>query len=160
VKSRRLISREASAALDLSARIAVERATTDSKAVRFGPGMASSRWDLQAYADFAPWRRHMFAFLGPISGKVVLDLGCGYHPTPLYLAAAGAKRVYACDVSTQALGYVERMARAFAFGDRVVSVVCAAEQLPFPDECWTSCTAKACCTTSRCPPPAARSLAC
>jgi SAM-dependent methyltransferase len=74
----------------------------------------------------------MFQFLGPVRGKVVLDLGCGYHPTPLYLAAAGAERVYACDISPNAVSHIQKVAAERGFGDRIVGVVCAAEQLPFP----------------------------
>lgn len=134
MKSRRLISRSAADALDLSSRIRVEREITDSKANLFHPAAAPASWELDAYASHSPWRRHMFDFLGPVRGKVVLDLGCGYHPTPLYLAAAGAARVYACDISPKAVAHIKRVAAERGFSDRIVPVVCAAEQLPFPDE--------------------------
>jgi SAM-dependent methyltransferase len=90
-----------------------------------------------SYADYrnsSPWRRCLFDFLEPLSGKTILDLGCGYNPTPIYLALAGAKRVYACDVSPRAVEYVRRTAEESGVADRVVAFVAPAEQLPLPDE--------------------------
>lgn len=133
MKSRRVISREVAAELDLSSRIRMERAITDGKARQFDSVDASSLGELESYSRHAPWRRWMFEFLGSPAGKIVLDLGCGYHPTPIYLAAAGAAKVYACDISPNAVAHIQRLASQRGLSDRVVGIVCAAESLPFRD---------------------------
>jgi ubiquinone/menaquinone biosynthesis C-methylase UbiE len=132
MKSRRLISRQDAAALDLSTRVRVERDITDGKASQHRRPLRPRDWDLQAYASSSPWRRWMFDCLGPVGGRVVVDLGCGYHPTAIYLARAGARRVYACDVSHNAVAHIHQLAREQGVGDRVSGLVCAAEELPLP----------------------------
>jgi len=133
MKSRRIISRDEAAALELSARIRVERAITDAKLTAQERAGRPATWELEAYARQSPWRRSMFSCLGSVAGRTVLDLGCGYHPTPVYFALAGAGRVYACDVSASAVAHIRRLARERGVGDRVAGLVCAAEELPLRD---------------------------
>jgi SAM-dependent methyltransferase len=133
MKTRRVITREQATRLDLTTRIRLEQAITDAKATQYRDHTDLADRELHAYAGQAPWRRYMFDFLGPVAGRTVLDLGCGYHPTPIYLAAAGAARVYACDISVPAVAHVVRLARARGLGDQVIGLVCAAEQLPLRD---------------------------
>jgi ubiquinone/menaquinone biosynthesis C-methylase UbiE len=133
MRTRRVITREQAAELDLPTRIRLEQAITDGKAAQYRRQTSLAESGLPTYARQSPWRQWMFDFLGPVSGRTVLDLGCGFHPTPIYLAAAGAARVYACDISVAAVAHVTRMAREHGLEDRVTGLVCAAEQLPFRD---------------------------
>jgi len=133
MKSRRLITRGEAAALDLPSRIRVERDITDGKARQYA-GARPDISDLNAYVRQSPWRQWMFAFLGSVRGKTILDLGCGYHPTAIYLAAAGARTVLACDISSNAVAHILKLAEERGLRHRVKGVVCAAEQLPFADE--------------------------
>jgi SAM-dependent methyltransferase len=76
----------------------------------------------------------VFEFLGPLDGKVILDLGCGFNPTPVYFALAGAKKVIACDVSPRAIDFVAKTARQFGLQERIDAVCVPAAYLPFEDE--------------------------
>jgi SAM-dependent methyltransferase len=89
---------------------------------RFGEG---------EYLDHVPWIRPALAQLGDVSGKRVLDLGCGHGMAGVILARRGAS-VTALDLS---LGYVrEAYQRAQANGTRIQFVQAAGERLPFADE--------------------------
>jgi len=98
------------------------------------PVMIPADWTFDDYRNQSPWRRFMFDFLGPLEDRTILDLGCGVHPTPIYFALAGAKQVYACDVSSKAVAYVRTLAEQHGVADQVKVIECAAEQLPFDDE--------------------------
>jgi SAM-dependent methyltransferase len=133
MRTRRVITRHEAAALDLPARIRIEREITDGKATRCAHERQPDQWDLRTYAQYSPWRQWMFESLGPVRDRAVLDLGCGYHPTPIYLAIAGARPVYACDISPLAVAHIRALAEAQGVADRVVGIVCAGEQLPLRD---------------------------
>jgi len=133
MKSRRLITRDQAATLDLPSRIRVEREITDAKTRQYARARPEI-WELEAYVRQSPWRQSMFAFLGDVRGKTVLDLGCGYHPTAIYLAGAGARTVLACDISANAVAHILALADERGLRQRVKGVVCAAEQLPFADD--------------------------
>jgi SAM-dependent methyltransferase len=133
MRTNRLLTRAEAAALDLPARIALERRITDAKAATIAPRAILPGWTFEHYRDRFPWRAYLFDFLGPVTGQTVLDLGCGYHPTPIYFALSGARKVYACDVSPKAIAYVEQMAVAAGVADRIEAIVCAGEDLPLPD---------------------------
>jgi len=82
------------------------------------------------YLDHETWIRPAFAELGPLTGKCILDYGCGHGMAAVVLARAGAT-VTAFDLSP---GYVaEAQARADANGVSVECVVAAGEALPFAD---------------------------
>jgi SAM-dependent methyltransferase len=134
MKTNRVLSREKAASLDLQSRIKLEMELTDANAQRFMSQSAQADWRFDTYRDRLPWRSHLFDFLGSLVGKTVLDLGCGYQPTPIYFALAGARKVYACDVSPIAVAHVQEMAEAAGVADRVNALVCAGEQLPFANE--------------------------
>jgi SAM-dependent methyltransferase len=76
----------------------------------------------------------MFDILGPLEGRTILDLGCGYNPTPVYFALAGAKKVIACDVSPRAVDFVSQLANNFGVADRITPFCGPAAELPFADE--------------------------
>jgi ubiquinone/menaquinone biosynthesis C-methylase UbiE len=135
VRSNRVISRESAAALDLVSRIQLERELTDAEQdLRIPPPETYKDWDFHAYASRSPWRRYMFSFLGSLSGRTIIDLGCGYNPTAVLFAVAGAKTVYAVDVSPRAVNYIQQLADKAGVGDRVVPVVAPAEAIPLPHE--------------------------
>jgi len=136
MKTNRLLSKQEASNLQLSARIALEKELTDAEACQ-----KARRDTLPAHPRFEDyrnknaWREHMFNFLGSLVGRTVLDLGCGYHPTPIYFALAGARRVYACDVSPKAVDFIRTLAESAGVSESVVGLVCAAEQLPLADAC-------------------------
>lgn len=134
MRTNRVVSREAAAVMELESRIELERRITDEKAKKIQPLEIPPDWTFDRFRNRSPWRRETFNFLGDFTGKEVLDLGCGYFPTPIYIALAGAKRVCACDVSPQAVEYVQDQARRHGVSDRVHAVVCPAEQMPLADE--------------------------
>jgi SAM-dependent methyltransferase len=72
----------------------------------------------------------MFRLVGDVAGKDVLCIGCGDSNTPVLLALKGA-RVWAFDLSREAMRLQRRMAQANGVGACVQMVVCSADRLPF-----------------------------
>lgn len=137
MKTNRQISRDEALILDLQSRIKLEMQLTDVEAqekVTRQPQSLPADWHFDRYRNQSPWRKHLFDFLGTLVDKTILDLGCGYNPTPIYFALAGAKHVYACDVSPKALAYVQEMAHQAGVADRVSVILCPGEQLPLAGE--------------------------
>jgi ubiquinone/menaquinone biosynthesis C-methylase UbiE len=87
---------------------------------------------LEKYAAPVPWRQYVFKFLGPLEGKVLLDIACGYSMTPVMFALAGAT-VYAIDVAPKTVAAVQKFAEYKGVADRVETHVGPAEILPFDD---------------------------
>jgi SAM-dependent methyltransferase len=134
MQTNRLLSRSDAGALDLQARVELEARVTDTIGSQIKLPTIPDDWKFTDYTHRRPWRKHLFDFLGSFEGKTVLDLGCGFNPTPVYFALAGAKKVIACDVSTTAVEYVANLAREFEVEDRVVTHCGPAESLPFDDD--------------------------
>jgi SAM-dependent methyltransferase len=85
----------------------------------------------EEYLDHEPWIRPALAKLGPLSGKRVLDHGCGHGMAAVVLGWQGAC-VTAFDLSA---GYVhETTQRARANGVSVRAVIADGNRLPFPSE--------------------------
>ncbi len=133
MKTNRVIKRDQAARLDLASRINLEIELTDAEAERIPPKPIPANWQFKDYSQRAPWMAHLFDFLGSLAGRTILDLGCGYNPTPIYFALAGARRVYACDVSPKAVAYVQEMAETAGVAHRISAFVCAGERLPLAD---------------------------
>jgi SAM-dependent methyltransferase len=74
--------------------------------------------------------RYILDRLGNLSGKKILDLGCGYGDAAVYFALKGAE-VYAVDVSGECLKVTGRLAQKY--GVQIHSLSCSATQMPFPD---------------------------
>jgi SAM-dependent methyltransferase len=129
-KTNRLLNRRQAAVLGLAERIRLEMQLTDADAARVVARALPASYDFEAYRNRSPWRRHLFGFLGPLQDRAVLDVGCGYNPTPIYLALGGARHVVACDVSPKAVAHARDLARATGVANRVAFFVAAAEQLP------------------------------
>jgi SAM-dependent methyltransferase len=130
----RVLSRQAALRLSLEERIQLEKTLTDAEGDKFQIQTAPLKASYADYRNSSPWRRCLFDFLEPLQEKTILDLGCGYNPTPIYLALAGAKRVYACDVSPKAVEYVRRTAEEHGLADRIEAFVAPGEHLPLADE--------------------------
>ncbi len=79
-----------------------------------------------------PETRHAFAALDPIDGLRVLDLGCGYGETAVWLALRYA-RVDAADISPKMVEISSRLAASYDVADRIRFHVAPGEALPFDD---------------------------
>ena len=73
----------------------------------------------------------MFALLGPLDGKEVLDYACGHGANACLLAACGAN-VTAFDLSPQAIDKARRRAELHGLADRIHFDVCAAGETGYP----------------------------
>jgi ubiquinone/menaquinone biosynthesis C-methylase UbiE len=83
-----------------------------------------------AYLDHETWIRPAFAQLGDLSGKQVLDFGCGHGMAAVALARRGA-RVTAFDLS---LGYLDEARQRARANDVAVEFLQAdGGRLPFAD---------------------------
>jgi len=129
--SKRVLSRDAALALDLDSRIRLEEQITDAKASKIPIPAIPDNWTFSDYSEEYPWRSYEFEFLGPLAGRSILDIGCGYHPTPVYFALAGAARVSACDVSPKAVEFMRRVAAIYGVSDRVRVYESPVEKMPF-----------------------------
>lgn len=72
-------------------------------------------------------------FLGDLSGKKVLEYGCGLGKNTMLLAKSGAD-VTTFDLSPKSVEYTKKRAEANGVSDRVEAHVAAAEDLPFPSD--------------------------
>ncbi len=79
-----------------------------------------------------PETRHAFEQVGPLQGRRVLDLGCGYGETSAWLAMQGA-RVEAVDVAPRMLEVARALAARHGVGERVSFHAAPGESLPFED---------------------------
>lgn len=129
--NKRVMSRDAALALDLDSRIKLEEQITDAKAPAIRIPTIPFNWTFSDYSEEYPWRSYEFDFLGPLAGKSIIDIGCGYHPTPIYFALAGAERVCACDVSPKAVEFMRRVAKIYGVADRVTVHESPVERMPF-----------------------------
>lgn len=99
------------------------------RADAFRTGRVDLQFDDASYLGHETWIRPALAKLGPLSGKRVLDYGCGHGMAAVVLARAGAV-VTAFDLSP---GYVgETQERFRANGVEGECVVADGEELPFP----------------------------
>src|SRR5262245_50783898 len=102
----------------------------DQRAATFQADPAALRFGDDAYLDHESWVRPAFARLGDVSGRDVLDYGCGHGMAAVVLARRGA-RVTAFDLSARYVA--EAAARARANGVRVAFLQAVGERLPFGD---------------------------
>jgi SAM-dependent methyltransferase len=120
--------------MSTTTRLQDERAFHDrqasERAVRFS-SLANLRFRDGDYLDHESWIRPAIESLGDLSGKRILDLGCGHSMASVVLARRGAI-VTGMDLSS---GYITE-ARRRALANEVVAdfVVGDGECLPFADE--------------------------
>jgi SAM-dependent methyltransferase len=130
--SNRLVGRSEINQLDLRARIDIETRVTDAQGEQVDLEEIAG-WELTLETlRHIRIRGFMLDHLGPLEGKQLLDLGCGYSMSPVCLASGGAI-VSACDVSPRAIDAVRYVAEKKGLAHRITLRVCAAEQLPFED---------------------------
>jgi SAM-dependent methyltransferase len=84
------------------------------------------------WLDHESWIRYCYECLGNVSGKQVLDYGCGAGFSTVVLARRGAW-VSAFDLSPEQVALAGRRADANGVGDSVTLEVMAAEQLRYAD---------------------------
>ncbi len=119
--------------LDLATRVNIEAQITDARVDLLDfSHFATMDTRLEVYAAHCAWRAYLFAFLGSVQDKVILDIACGYSMTPVLFALAGAT-VYAVDVAPKAIATVEQFAEYKGVADRMHVHVGPAEILPFAD---------------------------
>lgn len=84
----------------------------------------------------------MSEFVGALSGKQVLEYGCGLGQLSVLLAKSGAQ-VTAFDLSPVSVEVTRRRAEINGVGSLVTAVVAAGENLPFADESFDIVVGKA-----------------
>lgn len=133
LKSNRTIARTAIEELDLQSRVALEAKITDdrSQAIAFEQYKKIDT-DWANFTSGRDWRRYVADFFGPLEGKKLLDVACGYSMTPVIFALAGAQ-VHAVDVAPKTIAMVQQFAQYKGVSDRVKTHVGPAEELPFED---------------------------
>lgn len=134
LKTNRTVSKSNIDTMQLNERVTLEAQITDerSSAIQF-ENFKKIETNLDKYVAGAPWRQYLFNFLGPLKGKTVLDVACGYSMTPVIMALAGAT-VYAVDVAPKTIATVQKFAHYKGVGERVHTHVGPVESLPFADE--------------------------
>jgi len=125
----RVLHRLEAANLDLSSRIRLEAQLMDTVLKQETPKIIPRDWRFEDFCNQFTWRAYLFDFLGPLDGLTVLDLGCEYRPTSIYFALAGAKHVFACDVSLSALRFLQRTAAIAGLANKVTPILCAGERV-------------------------------
>ncbi len=83
-----------------------------------------------AYLDHESWVRFAFDLLGEVSGKMVLDYGCGHGMASVVLARRRAE-VVAFDLCGGYVAEAQQRAEANGVADRIAFVQAAGERLPF-----------------------------
>src|SRR5512141_916058 len=81
--------------------------------------------------DLGRARRVAFEWLGDLSGRRVLELGCGPGDEAIMMARRGA-HVTALDIAPSSVAIVQARARANGVDARVRVLCMTAEQLAFP----------------------------
>ena len=89
--------------------------------------MARSKQGLDAAGEWHQLKK----LFPPVSGKAVLDLGCGYGWHCRYAAGRGASRVLGLDISEKMLAEAERRGR-----EGIEYRLCGIEDYEYPPEEW------------------------
>lgn len=132
---------QSGAAVDnLAERHQIEQAFHDIKA-----HYATPRARVDPYAEWLD-DEHLEMLLGaagPLTGKTVLDFGCGLGQTSRIYAAHGASRVEGFDISGESIRIAQKNAERDHMTDRVSFRRCAAEEIDYPDSSFDVVIGKA-----------------
>lgn len=71
--------------------------------------------------------------MGPLKGKKILDLGCGFGEASVWFAIQGAD-VFALDISAQMLDCVKVLAARYKVKDSITFIRASAEKIPLGSE--------------------------
>jgi ubiquinone/menaquinone biosynthesis C-methylase UbiE len=78
----------------------------------------------------APENKYILKYIGPLKGKRILEVGCGFGEASIYFAKNGAK-VVASDISQKMVNFVKKLS---AFNKTKIEVrKFSCEHIPFPD---------------------------
>ena len=98
--------------------------------------LRTTEWNLQRYlappADTAFPLEYAFHVIGDVSGRTVLDYGCGNGENSLPLAVRGA-RVIGLDVSDDLLALARQRLSLHGVESRATFLVASAHEIPLPD---------------------------
>ena len=86
-------------------------------------------WAYQARVTTLPGVKE---FLGDLSGKKVLEYGCGLGQMSVLLAKSGAE-VTGFDLSAESVAFAQKLAESSGVADRIRFDVCPAEELTYAD---------------------------
>jgi len=120
----------------LAARLRAEIAFHETQAAARRLHFAEHPEDLavndDAYLDHESWVRFAFDLLGDVSGRTVLDYGCGHGMASVVLARRRAE-VVAFDLCGGYVAEAKQRAEANGVADCIAFVQAAGERLPFQD---------------------------
>jgi len=120
----------------LEERVAVEQRIWDRERDRTFADPSMLQLTYPSYESFFgayPEYRHVMEFFGPtVSGRRVLELGCGAGVVSVALALSGAQ-VTAVDVSASGLRVTRERAQHYGVADQVETLQCPAERLEFAE---------------------------
>lgn len=77
--------------------------------------------------------RFALKLMGPLKGKRILDLGCGFGESSICFALKGAE-VFALDISAKMLGCVKILAEKYELGKFIIPIKAPAERIPLESE--------------------------
>ena len=112
-------------------RSAIEASLTDESSLVAKMSIVKRYLDPPADTCFA--LEYAYHLLGDVSGKLVLDLGCGSGKNTIILALRGAQ-VQAVDISPELIALAERRMAINGVGERARFFTSSAHELPFADE--------------------------
>ncbi|HBP51129.1 MAG: Methyltransferase, UbiE/COQ5 family [Candidatus Shapirobacteria bacterium GW2011_GWE1_38_10] len=78
----------------------------------------------------APENEYILKYLGPLKGKRILEVGCGFGEASVYFAKKGA-RVVASDISQKMVDFVKKLSKLNGVETKVLKFSC--NRIPFPD---------------------------
>lgn len=118
---------------NLAERHRIERAKFDEISRRQALRDQNEPFDsFESYARQSSYLPGIAEFLGPLSGRRVLELGCGGGKLAVLLAKSGA-HVSAVDISPTSIELARSRAEMNDVADNVAFAVSAAESLPYED---------------------------
>lgn len=114
-------------------RAKIEQEQWDRRAVEYAEAIGEDLKVGDFHHDLTSHVRKTLDLLGDVSGKTVLDCGCGSGVTTVRLAQQGAK-VYSFDLSSELVELTRRRAQANGLEDRIQLGQMQFEKMDYPDD--------------------------